>query len=403
MWPSSPSSLSPAERQGSSALDVGTITTDAEFASLKDDWNRIATNTAGSSLFLSHEWFDAAWAWRRLDAALELMVVRRAGQLIGILPAVRNKRAGRGGRRLQLLTVPDTQMTDVIASNSDLPQVADALASALAHRRDWDVLELNYLLPRGATMQHLRPVLRARGLKLEEREGGRNTFIALDGTWTGYYATRSRRLKKANNLAVNRLKKTGEVRVDWLRSAASNSAQTGLALETAIAISSRSWKRETGNSLDQPGPRAFIDRLTIASRERGWLSLWLMHVAERPVAMEYQLIDNGNIHALRSDFDQSCEDFSPGSYLFRHLLEASFGGGFGRYYMGPGENPYKLRWTDQGESLQRLIVYNRTLRGRAEWLREAVVKPALRTMRERLRKTAVSAPADVVSDDDRET
>ena len=79
-----------------------------------------------------------------------------------------------------------------------------------------------------------------------------------------------------------------------------------------------------------------------------------MHVGDRPVAMEYQLVDNGNVHALRSDFDQSCEDLSPGSYLFRHLLESSFGGGLTRYYMGPGDNPYKLRWTDQGESLQLL-------------------------------------------------
>jgi len=58
---------------------------------------------------------------------------------------------------------------------------------------------------------------------------------------------------------------------------------------------------------------------------------------------------------------------SPGSYLFRSLLEALFERGLSRYYMGPGENAYKLRWTEQAEPTQRAIVYNRTLRGRLAW------------------------------------
>jgi len=64
-----------------------------------------------------------------------------------------------------------------------------------------------------------------------------------------------------------------------------------------------------------------------------------MYVANRPVAMEYQLIGNVDIHALRSDFDQDFEDASPGSYLFRHLLESSFGTHYSRYYMGQATTP----------------------------------------------------------------
>ena len=44
----------------------------------------------------------------------------------------------------------------------------------------------------------------------------------------------------------------------------------------AIDISRRSWKTETGNSLDNPGPQAFVRRLSELACERGWLSVWLM-------------------------------------------------------------------------------------------------------------------------------
>jgi CelD/BcsL family acetyltransferase involved in cellulose biosynthesis len=364
-------------------LQVAVVTSDSEFAALEAAWNAAARRSLTPSVFLSHEWFRAAWAWRRLDSSLHLHVARRGNTVCGVLPLIRRLDTQGSWRRLELLTVPDTQMSDLLAAPTDLADVTDAFAAALGGQRDWDVLELNYLLPHSALIKAFGPSILLHGLLLEECSGGRNPFVGLDGTWSDYYDARSRRLKKANNLAANRLKKTGEIRIDWLRSASCDGTQFPRAIDTVIDVSGRSWKRDTGNALDKPGPQAFIRSLSQAARDRGWLSIWLMYVDGRPLAMEYQLIDDRNIHALRSDFDASCEDISPGTYLFRQLLESSFGRGLQRYYMGPGDNPYKLRWTDRAEPLRRMIVYNHTLRGRLAWFRDTVVKPLLRTVRDR--------------------
>jgi CelD/BcsL family acetyltransferase involved in cellulose biosynthesis len=384
--------LSPAE------LRVTTVTTDARFGSLKTAWNVMARGSAMPSIFLSHEWFDAAWAWRRLDSNLLLHVVRRGESVIGILPLIRAHGPRHRVRRLELLTVPDTQLSDLIAASGDVAQVAEALSVELSSRRDWDVLDLSYLSPHSSSILAFCPALAKRGLRPLESDGGLNRFISLNGTWVDYYSKRSRRLKKGNNLAANRLKKAGNVRVEWLRPDTCDHSQLGRAVDAAIDISARSWKRLTGNSLDQPGPRAFILRLSEAARALGWLSIWLMHLDARPVAMEYQLIDGVNVHALRSDFAEGLEEISPGSYLFRHLLQSSYGHGFDRYYMGPGDNSYKLRWTDQGEPLRRVIVYNRTLRGRLARLREALIKPVLRAARDRISLARNTASKDDLAD-----
>lgn len=376
-------------------LRVDTVTTAAGFGELKAVWNALASESVTPSVFLSHEWFDAAWAWRRLDSNLLLHVVRRGDAVLGILPLIRASHAPRHHtRRLELLTVPDTQMSDVIAASGDLAQVTEALAADFSSRSDWDVIDLSYLLPHSGSILAFGPAASTQGLRVAESDGGLNRFIALNGTWVDYYSTRSRRLKKAINLGANRLKKAGSVRIDWLRADSCDETHLERTVDTAIAISGRSWKRQTGNSLDQPGPRAFIHRLSQAARERGWLSIWLMHLGAQPVAMEYQLIDGGNVHALRSDFAEGFEEISPGSYLFRHLLESSYGHGFDRYYMGPGDNSYKLRWTDQGEPMRRVVVYNRTLRGRLAWLLDAVAKPALRAARDRFKLVRNNAPKD---------
>jgi CelD/BcsL family acetyltransferase involved in cellulose biosynthesis len=233
-------------------------------------------------------------------------------------------------------------------------------------------------------MRELVPKLARHGLRCEERDGGRNPFVRLSGSWNGFYAGRSRSLKKANNLAANRLRKSGALREEWLSSQGADDATYQRVLDAAVAISRQSWKQDTGNALDQPGPNAFIRSLSQSGRRNGWLSIWLLHVDDKPLAMEYQLICGGNVHALRADFDATYDAISPGTYLFRHLLESLFDRGLDRYFMGPGENRYKMKWTDEAVPLRRVIVYNRSLRARRQWMWESILKPRLRRVRDRL-------------------
>lgn len=381
--PTGPSDSSHVKSSDAQELRVATVTTDTEFAALKDSWNLLNRDRVPRSPFLSHDWCSAAFAWRCLDSDLHLQVARRAGRIVGILPLIRI-RDGRRLRRLELITVPDTHLADLIAAPSDYRNVADALASALAMRSDWDTLQLGRLAPDGAAVTCFVPALVRHGFRVDTLNDGNNPFVALNGSWIDYYKSRSRRLKKAANNVANRIGKGGEVRVEWFRPSGYDEAQLGLAVETIIGISSRSWKGKTPYALDRPGPQSFIRRLSASACDHGWLSIWVLHVGDRPLAMEYQLIDDGYVHALRSDFDASCEELSPGSYLFRELLESLFGLGLRRYCMGPGDNPYKLRWTAEFEPLRRVIVYNRTLPGHIAWLRDAIAKPIARAVRHRL-------------------
>jgi CelD/BcsL family acetyltransferase involved in cellulose biosynthesis len=100
--------------------------------------------------------------------------------------------------------------------------------------------------------------------------------------------------------------------------------------------------------------------------------------------MEYQIVYDRKVHALRADFDEEYEKVSPGSFLNRRLVEQLFEIGCTRYYMGPGKNSYKTRWSTTGEPLQTLVAYSPTLRGQALSFWPHDVKPRLRKLRDRL-------------------
>ena len=357
---------------------------------LAEAWNAIARSMQPPSIFLQHEWFTAAWAWRRNDAQMHMRVARRGRDIVGVLPLVSCNEMRPRVAQYELLTVPDTQLADLICVPADAQEVADAIAADLARDDRWDTLRLDFLLPDGPCVKALLKALKGRDIDVVERDGGRNFFINLDAGWHDYYASRSRRLKKALNLAANRLQKSGDIHIDHIDSQGWNGS--GGSLDMLIEISARSWKRDTGNTLNWPGPQAFIRSLSQRASEKRWLEIWLLRLADKPLAMEYGLVFERSVYALRADFDASCVKISPGAHLFRHQLEALFDKGLHRYYMGRGENAYKMRWADDSESLRQVIAYNRTPNGRLEWLREELIKPALRKTRDALRPHERAAP-----------
>ncbi|MCC6610730.1 MAG: GNAT family N-acetyltransferase [Burkholderiales bacterium] len=382
-------------------IAVDWITDEPGFLGLREPWNRLAVGAQGASVFLRHEWFDAAWQWRKNDrCALRIATVSRVGELVGVCPLVVHEtvQSGLPVRKLEFLSVPDTQFCDIVCSAADAVVVGDAVAAALRTRAgEWSMLDLRHLRNAGAAAGLAGKVdLRARK-EDEWTPWDANAYIELAETWDTYYSRRTRSLKKANKLAANRLSKAGELEIEWLRGGGHDPELAGALLEEFVGVSARSWKARSGLTLDNAEPGAFIRRLTRHALEQGWLSMWGLRIDRKLVAMEYQLIYGGDVFALRADFDQSLETISPGSYLNLQLLQRLFASGLRRYWLGPGPNPYKARWTDQSETLYRIAAYSPTARGRLHRLNERLVRPVAKRMLAALRgaKAEASESADI--------
>lgn len=379
------------------AMDVRLTTDDARFAALKPAWDRLHRAAAPADPFLSHEWFEAAWQWCRRDADLHVLTCHRDDQIVAVLPLMRpHARSSVATLRfLDSLVVPDTQRFDVLVAATERGAATGALADALCRRGGWDALRMRGLADDAVVLAALAPALRARGARDAPGASSTNPWIALDGEWQRFYASRSRRLKKAVNLASNRLGRAGVIAIDWLAPGAGSADDVARAIDAITAISGASWKSRTGNSLDNEGPAAFIRRLASLAHARGWLSVFVLTLDGRPVAMEFALASEGQVFALRSDFDASLEEVSPGSHLNRQMLETLFAAGLSRYWMGPGDNAYKYRWAEGAEPVHAVTVYARSARGRALALWDTAIKPRVRALRDRLRPPAASAaPAD---------
>lgn len=370
------------------------MTSEADFLAARDAWNRLADDVTDASVFLRHEWFEAAWQWVRKEAELHLVAVWSDEQLVGVAPLIQVQRPGSTRTRtLKFLTVPDTQHCDILAAPHMRMRVLGAVWEALKNRR-WDVLDLSHLTSSAAQeLIDVAKTFRRPAVKLNQST---NPGIEVTGTWKDYYGRRSRRLKKGNNLIQNKLKKGGhQYRVtectgaELLEPSALESA-----LQDMVSISGRSWKHETGLSLDFPAPNAFARKLCTLAARNGWLSVWKLEIDGKALAMELQLRYRGAIHALRSDFDQSASELSPGTFLNWKMLEQLFGRGDRCYLMGPGENAYKLRWAETFDPVQRVIIYGSSARAQLLAAVDIWLRPALRWARDRWRARHSSRKAN---------
>jgi len=267
---------------------------------LEKDWKDLWLSCNQATVFQSYEWNLSAWQWVKERGDLHLVCIYRKDTLSALVPLVIKKES---------------------------------------------YLRIRSLKENSFILNQLQDELNSMGLDVLLRKTGSVPYIK-------------------NNHIANKIKKRfPDVRVRWLTSSSCNAEDLIRAIDQYIAISSASWKKSTGLTLNHRGPGSFIRTLSRYAMQNSWLSLWFLELDHRAVAGEYQIIHDGVVYALRADYLESHADLSPGTYLNWKILENLFESDLHRYDMGPGHNAYKSRWAEYYEDRYEILIYGSTMKG----------------------------------------
>lgn len=349
-----------------------------------DSWTRLLRDSGLASPFLSPQWFRSCLLAYGKGKRPLILVVRDAGELVGVAPLWLASRRVRGVRLrcLECIHGLDTPFIELIVQPSRRDEVLAGLLDHLYNRRlsAWEIARLGPWCSDSPNLARLGACVERAGGKIVRESSTQLPYLPLEEGWEAFLRSRSAKYRKTTRNIANRMRRLGAVEVQCHKR-----DPDGRILSDVLAVSARSWKHRAGVGLATvPEAREFFREWTRHAEDEGSLLVWLLKYEGEPIAMEYDLEHDGRVYALRSDFDERYGDYSPGSFLQSQILQRLMSDGYKEYNTGPGANDYKLHTADRMGRTSAVTFFNNNLKATLVWAMEKHLVPTARALRQGL-------------------
>lgn len=363
-------------------LEVETLERAEALDGLHEEWRELERSAALTHPFLGADWCRAWWRSFGDASGLRLVVARRSGALVGLLPLrldraplVRRLPALRG-RRLAPFQNGYSDRSGALLR----PDAPEALAAMLRHllvaRRDWDFMDLRYLP--AVELAACERALDEVGLAWERFASEPCFHLDLAESMKDFLAAQSGHFRKRLRENRLRLEKAGSFAV---RRTGHELADPQRALEEFLAVDARSWRRETGTTIGgDPAASAFYRRIAADFAARAAFDLRLLDLDGRPIAGILCLHHGAAAFGLKTAYDAEFQRLAPGTFLLHSLIEDCHARGLRRFDFIRGDDGLRRRWTEAHEDFGRLVVFGRTPKGRVYSTLRMQIAPLMRRL-----------------------
>ncbi len=318
-------------------------------------WKELLARDPDRHIFATPEW-NKVW-WEEFGAGKDLFVVtvRRAEDLVGIVPLYRKFE---GDRRI-VRFLGGVQLTDYlgpICSLDDRADVAAALVSWLGTDEiAWDEFDAhNMPVPFGFGEFLVAHADRA-GFDFSVEQEETSAVLPLPGSWDEYLDMLDS--KERRELRRKRRRFAREVPDATVRRATDESLDRDLKYFVELHRGAEGHK---GHFM-KPEVATFFDRLAHALMSHGWLRLDLLEIGDRPVASTFSFELGGTFYLYNSAYEPELKRLSPGVVLVSRLIEESIDRGLKRFDFLRGEERYKYQLGAEAVPLNNERIFNRSV------------------------------------------
>lgn len=334
-------------------ISVSEINHIGQLDALRPTWRRLWKATPGATFFQTLEWLETTWAHYPDPQKLRVVVVRRNGEPIGIVPfCVRTERRKVGA--LRALTYPLNDWGTFYSPLGPQPTVAfkAAIEHVAATPRDWDFIDLCWVDEASHEFLAVGEAMRDAGFGCFVRRRMEVRLARLEGDWDSYVSGKSHNWRRQMRRELQTLERVGPVRLLRYRPTRDDDAAIAEAArmyQLCEEISAKSWQAgdEMQSALCSPRVRDVLHSLHHQAASHGMLDVAVLLVGERPAAFFYNYVANGRVYGLRMGYDPTEELNGSGKILLYKMIEDSFRRGDVEYSFGPGRQAYKDRFATE--------------------------------------------------------
>lgn len=326
--------------------DIQLLTTIAQLDALKGEWDTLLTE-ADSSIFESSEWLMTWWRYYGAGHDLLCFTFYEGGTLIGIAPFyVRKIRLPlvRDVKQLMFLSCPFSDYQNIIAKRGYEETVIESFCRYLAaHRKDWDLLDIESLNEESCILELLRAKLRKNSLREYLYQGSIAAHVHLPASFEEFLNAMDSRRRHEYRRKWNGLTAAYDVKIEQF----TRPGETlHAAMDSFFEIHDARWK-SLGYPLEfkDDHVREFWITLTDSFARRGWLNLSFLTVNGSRVAMSLNVTYGNTVYAFHSQAagPDDIMRFSPGFLIKMRGIEEAIADHRTLYDLLRGEYIYKYR------------------------------------------------------------
>ena len=338
-------------------MQIKLIRTYNKLIKIKGSWDEMVHNSQFDAPFYSWIWYER-W-WKHFGESYELFIIlaeNKTGQLLGIAPLMKEKKSLKGLNVTELSFIDNGigPRNSIIHRNSEQGhQSIHTIVEYLSNQNDeWDYIKLNKIDEDAPYLRNFEKCIKIFNLKIIKITSDKSPYLKIKTDFETYMINTFKRKQRYN---IKREAKRLSNEDGYKLICFNKPHEMKNAIEIAFEVSKASWKGKIGTDMtSSEQTKGFYTDLTHHFAQLGQVQIWILFVEEKPIAIEYQLVNKKKIYLLVSDFDEKYKKLSPGTSLLYNIIEKFHEEQISEFDFCGGVYDYKMKWAT---NIRELISY----------------------------------------------
>ncbi|HSD25236.1 MAG TPA: GNAT family N-acetyltransferase [Solirubrobacterales bacterium] len=301
-----------------------------EIAPIAEAWDELA-DEANVPPFLRPGWFRA-WLNAFGTGRLIVLVIRRGGRLVGVMPL---------SRRAGVLGSPTNWHTPLYGPVAADQEALRAILGGILSQRPRRI-DLSFLDGGGSVARELRELSGSH--HCVERRMMQSPYLPIEGDWETYWQGVSGKLRQTVRRCSRRLAEIGEISLQI----ESGAERLDDLLAEGLRVEASNWKGRSGTAIaSDPRTVRFYTELARWAAAQGVLRFAFLRVGGRALAFHFALESKNKYYLLKPGYNEEFKKAGPGTVLTQKMVERSFSLGLDSYEFLGADDEHKMRWTSE--------------------------------------------------------
>lgn len=351
-------------------LTIEEITNVNKIPELTEVWKKIIDVSKCENLFLTYEWITI-WLkhfWK--DKPILFLLIKNEKEPIGLAPLLVD-----GEKEVLLFPVNGHTYRPNLIFGRDREELLKVLFSHLRNRNPMVNLCLHEVELDSFLAKSLPKVARECRIVTVFKKVSSSPFLSINTDWESFLNSKSKHFREEQKRKINKMRKTGQL--DFVK--VSNPEQIHEAMRDILIIERNSWKEKEGSSLTAvPGLQEFYLDVAEAFAKKHCLCTYLAYFNSVPIAHLFGIAYESRYYALKTSYDESYKELSPGVVLFNYALQDIFQSKLKEFDFLGVESRWKNEIASDTRDLVNIFVYPKSISYFFVGYFENTIKPLVR-------------------------